>query len=80
MQKLYEKFFTDPDWHLVEKMIMDYVNPLIVMSDVDVTQPAEHVKAEMIGRQKIYKAMCEFLEQTKIVSRKLPENKKDIFT
>lgn len=74
--KLYQKFFTDPDWVEVEKIIMDYVNPLIEMSDVDTNQPAEHVKAELIGRQKIHKAMVEFLEQTGIVSRnKLQENK-----
>lgn len=72
--KLYQKFFSDPDWQEVEKIIMDFINPLIEMSDIDVNQPAEHIKAELIGRQKLHKAMTEFLEQTGIVSRKLPEN------
>lgn len=77
--KLYQKFFTDPDWAEVEKLILDYINPLIEMSDVDVNQPAEHIKAELIGRQKLHKSMVEFLEQTGIVSRKQLTENKNIF-
>jgi hypothetical protein len=67
LQKLRDKFFTDPDWKGVEKLIMDFINPLIEMQDVDVSQPAEHVKAELIGRQKLYKEMTDFLQQTGLV-------------
>jgi len=67
MEKLKQKFFTDPDWVEVEKILMDFINPLIEMSDVDVTQPAEHVKAELIGRQLLHSRVIEFLKQTGIV-------------
>ncbi|NBW09215.1 MAG: hypothetical protein EBR82_14445 [Caulobacteraceae bacterium] len=77
--KLYQKFFSDPDWHQVEKIIMDYLDPLIKMSDVDIAQPAEHVKAEIIGRQKLYTQMVEFLEQTGIVGRKPLQDNKNTF-
>ncbi len=62
-----EKFFVDPDWKNVEQLIMDYVTPLIEMSDVDLTQPAEHIKAELIGRTKLHEQMCKFLEATGFV-------------
>lgn len=62
-----EKFFLDPDWKNVEQMIMDYVNPLIEMKDVDLKQPAEHIKAELIGRTLLYNKMCQFLESTGFV-------------
>lgn len=65
--KLKEKFFSDPDWKLVEQMIMDFINPMIEMQDVDLTQPAEHVKAELIGRQKLYGRMTDFLQQSGLV-------------
>lgn len=67
MDNLKNKFFSDPDWKQVEAMIMDFINPLIEMSDVDINQPAEHVKAEIIGRQKLYRSMTDFLHQTGLV-------------
>jgi hypothetical protein len=63
-----EKFFIDPDWKEVEKTLMEFINPLIEMDDVDEKQPAEHVKAEIIGRKKLYKQVCLFLESTGIVT------------
>ncbi len=74
--KLHEKFFSDPDWSLVQNAIMGYVEPLIDMSTVDTTQPAEHVKAEIIGRRLAYDALTKFLGDAQFVSRKdLPDNK-----
>jgi hypothetical protein len=69
MEKLRAKFFTDPDWIEIEKLLMGFIEPLIQMDDVDLSQPAEHVKAELIGRQKLYKKMTDFLRQTGIVGR-----------
>jgi len=68
IQDLKNKFFQDPDWKEVEKLLMDYVTPLIQMDSVDVKQPAEHVKAELIARQLAYEGMCKFLEQTGMVT------------
>jgi len=67
MEKLKSKFFSDPDWKEVEKLLMGFINPLIEMDDVDENQPAEHVKAEIIGRKKLYKQITQFLSQTGIV-------------
>lgn len=78
-EKLYQKFFSDPDWKEVEDLIMGFINPLIEMSDVDATQPAEHVKAEIIGRQKLHRQMVEFLEQAGIVGRKPLQNNQNKF-
>lgn len=69
MDTLKTKFFSDPDWAKVEELLMGFVNPLIEMSDIDLTQPAEHIKAEVIGRQLLYKRLCDFLEQTEIVGK-----------
>lgn len=75
-EKLHKKFFTDPDWSEVEKLIRGYINPLTDMSTVDTDQPAEHVKAEILGRNMAYDALSKFLEDCGLVSRKeLPANK-----
>lgn len=75
-QDLQNKFFQDPSWVEVEKLLMDFINPLIEMSDVDVNQPAEHVKAEIIGRQLLYKQVTEFLARTGLVGK--PSNYKPV--
>ncbi len=78
-QKLHQKFFTDPDWAEVEKLIMDQVNPLIDMSTIDIHQPAEHVKAEIIGRTLAYEKLTKFLEETGIVTKPRDYPGKNIF-
>ena len=37
------------------------------MDTVDTTQPAEHVKAEIIGRRLAYEKIKSFLSQTKMI-------------
>jgi hypothetical protein len=69
MDNLIKKFFSDPDWAQVEKMILDHIEPLLNMTTIDTTQPAEHVKAEIIGRTIAYNSLITFLNQSKLVGR-----------
>lgn len=75
LQDIQKTFFQDPRWAEVEDMIMKYITPLTDMNTIDLKQPAEHVKAEIIGRTLAYKSLKEFLESTKVVSRQLKEFK-----
>lgn len=69
---LIQKFFSDPDWAQVENMILTYIEPLKDMSTIDLAQPAEHVKAEVIGRIKAYEVLSSFLSDSKLIGRPLP--------
>jgi len=71
MEHLYNKFFSDPDWGIVEKMLLEYVDKLIDINDIDLTQPAEEVKAQIIARTIAYNEINKFLSDTKIVGRPL---------
>lgn len=68
-EHLHKHFFSDPNWPQVEELIMEFVNPLIEMKDIDTSQPAEHVKAEIIGRSLAYDRLCEFLASTGLVAK-----------
>lgn len=63
------RFFEDPEWKNVEEMILDYIEPLKDFNTIDLKQPAEHVKAEIIGRMLSYNALWKFLNDTKLVNR-----------
>jgi hypothetical protein len=69
--KLYQKFFSDPDWALVEDMILKYIEPLKDVNTLDTTQPAEHLKAEVVGRVLAYNKLADFLSDTGIVQRNI---------
>jgi len=68
---LQEKFFSDPDWSKVEDLILNYITPLVDMNTIDMTQPAEHVKAELVGRVLAYNKLIDFLNDSKLVQRKM---------
>ena len=65
------KLIQDPEWSKIEKMVMKYAEEQLDIRTIDLKQPAEHVKAELIGRVKAYNSMTRFLEDTKIVSNKI---------
>jgi hypothetical protein len=69
--KLYQKFFSDPDWALVEDIIEKHIEPLKDMNTLDLTQPAEHLKAEVVGRVLAYNSLADFLNESGIVQRKI---------
>jgi len=63
------RFFEDPEWKQVEDMILSYIEPLRDFNTIDLKQPAEHVKAEVIGRMLCYNSLSKFLSETKLVNR-----------
>lgn len=70
---LQERFFSDPEWYQVEELIKSYIEPLLDMSTIDVSQPAEHVKAEIIGRRLAYDGLSKFIEQSNLVGKAKPK-------
>jgi hypothetical protein len=63
-----DRFLKDPEWHLIEELVMSYITPLLDMSTIDTTLPAEDVKAQIIGRRLAYEQMWEFVQQSKLIS------------
>lgn len=75
-QEVKDRFFKDPQWYLMEELILEFINPLKDMSTIDTTQPAEHVKAEVLGRMMSYDALINFVGNSGLVSKnKLSDNK-----
>jgi hypothetical protein len=59
----------------MEALIQEHIAPLIDMNTVDLSQPAEHVKAELIGRTLAYNNLADFLNTTIMVSNKIEKRK-----
>jgi len=63
------RFYNDPEWYQVEELIKEFIEPLLDMTTVDTSQPAETVKAEIIGRKLAYDSLWKFIEQSKLVGK-----------
>ena len=72
-RKIIEKFFSDPDWAEVEKMLRGYCEPLIDMNQLDFTQNSTQFKAELRANLKVYNALSKFLQDSQVISRPLKE-------
>lgn len=64
----------DPRWKDVEAIIHNKIDPLMDFHSIDTTQPAEHVKAEIIARRIAYDSLADFLNETLLVERKIKKN------
>lgn len=80
MKTIPKRFTEDPEWGQVEEVISEFITPLLSIRDIDITMPAEDVKAEVIGKLKAYEALEGFITSKGLVrSSKLAENKPNIF-
>ncbi len=80
MKSIPKRFLQDPEWYQIEELVLEFINPLRDTSTIDTTQPAEHVKAEVIARELSYEALIGFVRSSGMVrSEKLTENKENIF-
>lgn len=80
MRTIPKRFTEDPEWYQVEEVIKEFIDPLLSIREIDITMPAEDVKAEVIGKLKAYEALEGFITSRGLVrSSKLAENKPSIF-
>lgn len=71
LRKLNEKFFTDPDWAMMEELILSYIEPLRSVETIDSKLSNDQIATEVRGRQIAYDSMDRFLKDSKVVTRKL---------
>lgn len=62
IQKLKEKFFSDPDWKMMEELIHSYIDPLQSSLNINPTMSNDEIATEVRGRQLAHKGMTDFLE------------------
>ena len=66
-----DRIIQDPEWGKIESLIQEYAEEQLNIRTIDLKQPAEHVKAELVGRINAYNSMTQFLQDTKIVSNQI---------
>ncbi len=69
------KFFQDPDWHLVEQLLSKNSEPLRDIATIDLEQSAETIKAIVAGRQETLKLIDNFKEEVEQIKNITNNNK-----
>jgi hypothetical protein len=71
MHEALAKFYNDPDWVLVEQILIDCLKQVSYTPE-STTAPTDF-KAQTLANKRLYDAVTEFLAQAKIVSKQSPE-------
>lgn len=69
--KLKDKFFTDPDWAMMEELLLSYIEPLKSVQTINSKMSNDEIATEVRGRQIAYESLEKFLTDAKIITRKL---------
>lgn len=62
-----KKFFSDPEWHLVEELLLDYIEPLRDIRNVDLKDSATGVKGEIRVRIHTYELLDKFIQDCRTI-------------
>lgn len=73
LKKLNEKFFTDPDWAMMEELILSYIDPLKSVETINAKMSNDQIATEVRGRQISYDALYRFLQDAKVVTRRIAQ-------
>lgn len=67
LKKLNEKFFTDPDWAMMEELLMEYLEPFRSVMNIPKSMSNAEIAAEIRGRQLMITSLDKFLADSKVI-------------
>lgn len=67
-KKVEDKFFKDPDWHIVQEAVIRRLRALEGLASIDVTLPAEDVKCQVKGHKVAQDVLLEFFTECAIIA------------
>lgn len=67
LEKL-KRLFQDPEWKLVEDMLREYIDPIISLNSLDLSDTATSVKGEIRAKKQFYFLIDKFLKDAKAIA------------
>lgn len=68
LQRIHEKFISDPDWKIVEQLIEQFIEPLKSIDSINTEgKTSDEVFAELKGNQTTYRVLNDFLNELRLV-------------
>lgn len=75
LQRIHQKFLSDPDWRIVEELLNQFLEPLKSIDSIDTKgKTSDEVFAELRGRQLTSDALRNFLSETNLIKSSVKKN------
>lgn len=72
IQKLKDKFFTDPDWAMMEELLRSYIDPMASSMNIEtVGKSNDEIATEVRGRQLAFNALEKFLNDSGVLKPRI---------
>lgn len=68
LQRIHEKFVSDPDWKIVEALLNQFLEPLLDIRSIETKgKTSDEVFAELMGRKLTADALSNFLSEVRLL-------------
>lgn len=75
LERIQQKFISDPDWKIVEALLNQFLEPLKSIDSIDTKgKSSDEVFAELKGRQITIEALSNFLAEVKLLKISVTKN------
>jgi deoxyhypusine synthase len=68
LQRIHQKFVSDPDWKIVEALLNQFLEPLLDIRSIETKgKTSDEVFAELMGRKLTADALSNFLSEVRLL-------------
>lgn len=67
LEKL-KRLFQDPEWKLIDEMLREYIEPLVNLNNLDLSDTATSVKGEIRAKKQYYYLLDKFLKDAQAIA------------
>lgn len=64
-----QKFVLDPDWVLIEQMLLEYMEPLEKITSIDTKRTNDEIATDVKARQIVSEQLGKFLRDSRILGK-----------
>lgn len=68
LDQMKDKFFKDPEWHLIEDMFMNYIEPMKSIDNLDINDTDKAVKGEIRAKMQMHAQITAFFEAARTLA------------
>ena len=75
LERIYQKFVSDPDWKIVERLLEQFMEPLKYVDTIDTKgKTADEVFAQVEGRKIAIDSLNNFLSEVRLLKTTVTKN------
>lgn len=75
LERIHQKFVSDPDWKIVEALLNQFLEPLLDIRSIETSgKTSDEIFAELMGRKLTADALSSFLSEVRLLKTSVTKN------